>query len=143
MPEYISASDVQNRLTVLGYEWVADRDLSGTGVTSAEEALYVTPAIQYAGALVDEAVSGFTEPSHARSAGNQWLNDRCLDLAVARALELGGRKAPEAYKLAADDARERLDRVSRGEIRVPGYTWSRPGLGPGRSTAHMRSYRVN
>lgn len=142
MAEYITANDVENRLTTAGYEWVADRDVSGTGVNATEESRFITPAIQYAGALVDEAVSPFTEPSDARAAGNQWLKDRCLDLAVRRAVTLAASQPNKAIQEDYDDARERLERVRRGEIRVPGYNFSKPSQGPGRTTSHLRSYNV-
>lgn len=101
MAEYITATDVQNRLTVHGYEYAADRDQSGSGVTADEVAAYITPAIQWAGQLVDGAIVAFTQASHARAAGNQWLKDRCLDLATCRALENGGRNVPKAMRRAA------------------------------------------
>lgn len=142
MPEYCTAADLQNRLSVIGYEWVADRDASGTGVTSAEEAAYITPAIQYAGQLIDEAVSRFIEPGDARASGNLWLRNRATDIATVFALETGGRKVPDAMQARHDDAMERLQAVKDGETRVPSLTYAYPQDGRNRSTRIPQTRRL-
>lgn len=100
MAEYISETDVRNRLTQAGYEYVADRD-NDDDVSAAEIASFITTAIQWAGQLIDGAIMGFVQPSYARGAGNQWLKDRCLDLAVCRSIENGGRAVPKAMRRAS------------------------------------------
>lgn len=133
MAEYITATDLQNRLTQVGYEFVADRDVSGTGVGVAEEAAYVDPAIQYAGALVDQFISGRTEPTRARAAGNQWLKDRCLDIAAKRVMETGGRNVPESVVEAAQFSLELLTQHQSGIVQIPNYQYEYPAEGPGLS----------
>jgi hypothetical protein len=142
MADYIAASDVRNRLTQRGYDWVADRDDVDGVVDSTEVARYITTAITYAGELVDEALAGFMEPSDARAQGNGWLSSRCLDIAVARAIENGGRNAPDSVDAARQDAMDRLDLVREEKLKVPNLTYSRPGIGPGQSTRKIRSFRI-
>lgn len=139
MAEYISATDVRNRLTDAGYEYVADRDMSGSGVSAEEEAKYITPAIQWAGAMIDGAIHLFVEPVYARGAGNQWLKDRCLDLAACKALEIGGRDVPERVRttylqslvlLYGGDIDEGVSVEGvKQEQRIPGLAIPRPNTG--------------
>lgn len=124
MAEYITATQVQNRLTPHGYTWVADRDRSGTGVTSDEEAAYVTPAIQYAGAIVDAHINGRVDTTEARAAANQWLMDRCLDLAIAYALEYGGREIPDSVIARQEQTLKWLREVQSGAMIIPGIEYS-------------------
>ena len=143
MTEYITASDVQNRLTPAGYNYVADRDQSGTGVTSDEETKYVTPAIKYAGGLIDEAISPFIESvSTARNASNQWLKDRCLDIAAAMAVRLGGNEIPTSLLTLEERALKKLEDVRTHKIRVPELTYGKPQKISGNRSAmgpHMRN----
>jgi len=142
MAEYITATAVENRLTRLGYKFAVDRD-DVDGVADANEvSRYVTPAIKYAGRLIDQAVSPFMEPTDARAASNGWLQDRCLDIACVRVLQLGGRKVPADWKEDKDDAMERLRDVEDQKLRIPDLTYSRPGYGAGQSTRAMRIYKV-
>lgn len=141
MPEYITASDVQNRLTPTGYEFVADRDLSGTGVTSDEVDKYVTPAIKYAGAIVDSAVTHFVDTSDARNAANQWLKDRCLDLAVYHAAQHGGGDVPQSIKDAREFSLDLLKKVGAGEMRVPDLVYDEPP-DTGKSVRGPRTHNV-
>lgn len=139
MTEYIATDDVRKRLTTVGLEYVADRDMSGSGITSQEEADYITPAIQWAGAVVDGAIVEFVEVTMARAANNQWLKDRCLDLAVCRALQVGAREVPDAiteqYKFAmlllyGGTSPDGLDiRGVQQSQRVPGLMVPRPSSG--------------
>jgi hypothetical protein len=126
MAEYISASDLQSRLTPQGIVWVADRDGSGTGVSSEEETLYVLPAIQYAGAVVDQHIQSRTNIDTARASGNQWLQDRCLDLAEAVALQTGGREIPAATLRREEMSLDWLRQHAAGQIDIPGYTYDTP-----------------
>ena len=139
MTEYITSDNVRQRLTTVGYEYVADRDMSGSGVTSAEESDYITPAIQWAGAIVDQAIVEFVETAMARAANNQWLKDRCLDLAVCRALQVGARNVPESIQqqyqfamllLFGGTSPDGLDiRGVQQSQRVPGLMVPRPDSG--------------
>lgn len=142
MSEYITSTDVQNRLTVNGYRFAADRDEDGT-VSAAEEAAYVTTAIQYAGELIDGALSKFMDPDVARAAGNRWLKDRCIDIAAVMALENGGREVPDVMQRRHDFSLEQLEQVRDGFIKVPRLTYSRPYDSEARTTAkpQVRNFR--
>lgn len=126
MAEYITTSDVQNRLTLSGIMQAADEDLSGSGVSTSEESAVLTPAIKYAGAIVDSAVASFITPAGARSQGNQWLKDRCLDIAAYRVASNGARDAPERVRADYDFAIDQLDLVRSGKLSVPGLSIPTP-----------------
>lgn len=150
MAEYITPTDIRNRLTDAGYSFAADRDVSGSGVTAEEEEKYVTPAIKWAGGLVDQACS-FQTPGQLRGAGNQWLKDRCLDLAACRSLENGGRAVPKAMRKASqlamvllfggevEDSGVQITGVNETQ-NIPGYAESRPNTG--RSTRGPRTRQL-
>ena len=119
MTEYITSTMVKDRLTAIGYQFAADSDDDGT-VHNNEESSTITPSIKYAGALVDEAVTAYLEPEAARSQNNQWLMDRCLDIAVVYALETGGREVPKHLRDRHDFSIERLEQLRDEGLRVPG-----------------------
>lgn len=123
MTEYCESTDVQNRLTAIGYKFVADRDQDGT-VSSAELASYITSAIDWAGSVLDDALADQIEPADARSQGSTILKHLCVDLACYRATGHGGRKPPESIEDAYDDAMERVDRISEGR-KVADLTYPR------------------
>ena len=130
--EYCERSHVLARLTTYGYAYAADReDMNGT-VGETEEARYVDSAIAWAGTLLDELVSLFTEPAQARGQSNAWLRDRAIDLATWRAVTAGGRDAPASLQLSYQTALDAIERVRSGG-KIPGLTLQQP-LGP-RQTA--------
>lgn len=151
MSEYITSTDVRNRLTQAGYEYVADRD-NDEDVTTDEVAAYITPAIQWAGGIVDQAVMGFVQPSSVRGAGVQWLKDRCLDLAACRAIENGGRAVPKAMRKASqfamvllfggeiEDTGVQITGVNESQ-NIPGYSESRPNTGRSTRGPRVRNLR--
>ena len=139
MPEYCTASDMQQRLTAAGYEFAADRDFDQQ-VTDQEVTDNVTPAIEHAGTLIDAALYGQTTTADARAAGNNWLKHRAVDIAVVRALENGGREVPPDLRTAHDAAIAMLDDVKDGAL-VPGLTYQK-GLGSSLSTRKVRIKNV-
>lgn len=142
MAEYITAAELRNRLTLAGEEFVADLDQSGSGVNDAEIAATITPAIQYAGTLMDEAIASFAPPATARAANNAWMKDRVLDIAVARAVENGGGKVPASLRRAAEESKEKLESVRRGELIIPGFAYPLPGDGLGQNVIGPRVRNV-
>jgi len=130
MTEYCSTTDVQNRLTAAGFKFCADLDNSGS-VNTAEEAATITPAIQYAGNLIDVCVlAAGCEISVARGAGNQWLRDRAIDLAAYRVSTTGGRGIIQCLKDDYDDAVALL----RSTKKIPGLEFDYPFNRPTRSS---------
>ena len=141
MPEYLSTTDVQNRLTAAGVQFVADRD--GDGVVSpAEVEAYLVSAIEYAGNLVDAALTQFVEPALARAAGNGWLRDRALDIAACRAAGQGGDSVPARMQADFDFALQELERIRNG-ARVPGLVYPTPPRGNGRTTRVPRAINLD
>jgi hypothetical protein len=125
MPEYCATSDVQNRLTAAGYNWVAAR--SGDGTPSPDEvAAYITTGIQYAGNLIDEALAEKAVVGYFRNADNAWLRDRCVDVAVWWCMSVGGREVPADVVEAKNDALQRLKDVHDNDLRVPGLVYPPP-----------------
>lgn len=117
MTEYCSRSDVQNRLTPSGIAFVADQDQSGTADES-ELLAYIDTAISYAGNQIDGYLSkGYVYRS---GAGNAWLKDRAIDIAAAKAVEVGGGSVPPAIASARDYSIKLLEMVKDGQMRVPG-----------------------
>lgn len=128
MAEYLTATDLTNRLTDAGIKWVADRNRNGT-VSSEETAAYVTTSIAYAGNVVDGYLVHQVDVSVARGQGNAWLRDRAVDIAAWRAAGHGGREVPESLVEAKDLALSELQRVKDGD-RIPGFDYPTPISGP-------------
>lgn len=126
MAEYCTVEQLIDRLTEAGAEFVADLDHDGE-LSDAEKSTYLLTAIQYAGNLIDAAVTRCIPLSTARNSGNAWLRDRCLDLAAARAAGHGGRTVPEQLDADRLHAEQQLDAVENGR-RVPGLVYPEPGL---------------
>jgi|GEM_PF-3193608 len=139
--EYLTVNDVQNRLTEAGLRFVADRNQDGT-VSSAESTAYIDSAIEYAGNLIDAALTQFVEPALARAARNTWLRDRAIDIAAYRAAGHGGDAIPPRLVADFEFALRELDRIRAG-ARVPGLVYPTPPGGPGRTTRLPRAINVD
>lgn len=126
MAEYCTTDELIGRLTASGAEFVADRNHDGS-LSNSEKNAYLLTAIQYAGQLIDAALTRFVPLSTARSSGNAWLRDRCLDLAAARAVSHGGRTVPDQLEADRLHAQGELDAIENGR-RVPGLIYPEPGL---------------
>lgn len=130
MTEYCSAEDVRKRLTSAGYKFCADLDRSGS-VNATEEADTITPAIQYAGNLIDACVlAAGCEIATARGAANQWLRDRAIDIAAYRVSTTGGRGIIQVLKDDYDDSVSLL----RSTKKIPGLEFNYPFNRPTRSS---------
>lgn len=128
--EYCSAGDIQKRLTENGYQFVADRNLSGN-VTAAEVASNIDTGISYAGQMIDFAICDRTSTASARAQQNAWLRDRAIDIAAYRAAGLGGDTVPGSLTAAFISAQEALSAV-KGGANIPDFSWDRPVNGRGR-----------
>ncbi len=131
MPEYCTATDVQNRLTANGYLNLGDRD--GDGVVNADEVTaYITSAIEWAGSEIDYALINHHPPyelATARSSGNVFLRSRAVDFAAWQVATNGGRDVPDSFQAAYDRAVEMLDGIRERGEEVPGLnngtaTWN-------------------
>jgi phage gp36-like protein len=122
MTEYCTAEDVRKRLSTAGYKFQADRDRSGS-VNATEVADSITPAIEYAGNLIDVCVlrAGCLIPV-AREAANAWLRDRAVDIAAYRVSTVGGRGIIESLRSDADDAISLL----KSTTKIPGLEFNYP-----------------
>ena len=124
MPEYCSTDDLHNRLTQVGLNYVADRDGDGE-MSDVEEGDFITPAIQYAGNIIDGYLAGQVEVGAARGSGNAWLRDRAIDIAVYQAAICGGGQATKSIEDLKDFSLSQLQRVTEG-MRIPGYAYPSP-----------------
>lgn len=124
--EYCNSEDVRKRLSTAGYKFAADRDRSGV-VSTTEIADTITPAIEYAGNLIDACVLRVgCQPAAARGSGNQWLRDRAIDLAAYRVSTTGGRGIIQTLK---DDADAAMSMIQRTQV-VPGLQYQYPQSAP-------------
>ena len=123
MAEYCSATDVSNRVTEAGYEHVADDDEDGA-VGTGELAASVTPAIRWAGGIIDSYIQRRVSLASARASGNTWLCDRAIDLAAYRFVTTGGREGVESFTADRDETLELLKRVRDDGDGIPGLTVS-------------------
>lgn len=130
---YLTLTDLQNRLTEAGVRFVADRNRDGS-VDATESTAYLTSAIEYAGNLIDGYICRQVPPATARSAQNGWLRDRAIDLASHRAAGQGGRSVPATLTTAQQASLEELQRVQDGAP-IPGF----PSIAPANAAAISRT----
>jgi len=122
---YCGRSDIDDRLSVAGVRFVAD-DNQSDDVTEAQRVSAIDTAIKFAGAMIDSALWPWVETvpiTQDTTTRNQYLLDVCVDLACERAAQRSGGTVPQVLADAADDARERLDLIREGELRVPGVDY--------------------
>lgn len=121
---YALLAELTGWLSINGYTDLLDVDLDGT-VESDEQTTYGSAALNYACSLIDFAICEQVNPEVAREAGNIWLKDRCIDIAVWRLMGYGGRDVPESVKVAYELTMRLLDEVKAG-AKIPGYTYPTP-----------------
>lgn len=132
MTEYCTATDVQNRLTIVGYLNVADRDDSGT-VEAGELTANITSGIEYASGVVDSYIQGRVNLESARNSGNKWLRDRAIDIAAYRVVSNGGRDEIEAFENDYKQTLEWLERVRDDGDGIPGLSIEQPDFVEGQT----------
>lgn len=138
MSEYCSKDDLRNRLTTNGILWAADRENGGDGsISAAESARYLDSSIQYGGNIVDGYICAQVIPGTARGQANQWLRDRCVDVAAYYAAGIGGRDIPSSLKMSYDFTMAELLRIKDGD-QIPGYAYP----GPANAQASTRTPRA-
>lgn len=137
--QYNTNDEIKQRLKSAGYSFFADDDFDGN-VDSLEVADNVTTSNTWAGALVDEAICEFCDPSIARGQSNDWLKGRHLDLAAYRLSTIGGGDEIGSLKSAYEEAIKALDRVRDGQ-KIPGLIYGYPAVNAAQS--HRFPFAVN
>lgn len=129
MTEYCTPDDVRKRLTTAGFKFAADKDRSGS-VSATEQADTITPAIVYAGNLIDACVlKAGCLIADGRGSQNAWLRDRAIDIAAYRVSTTGGRGVIQCLKDDSDLAIKWLGSTAE----IPGLQFNYPQNSP-RST---------
>jgi hypothetical protein len=64
----------------------------------------------------------FPDPDTARQSDNDWLRDRCIDIALYFLATLGSREPSDAQENAYTDARAELEQVRLDKLKVPRLT---------------------
>lgn len=121
---YCSRDDLKRWLSDAGVVVVADDDADGSANENELGAL--DRAILSAGAEIDAAlVLTFNVVPLPQDDGsrNQWLKDRCIELAAEYVVSRRGSKVPKSIADRAARTREWLERVLSGEMRVPGLVY--------------------
>ena len=121
---YALLSELDGWLSQIGYDDLLDADMDGT-VKSDEQTTYGSAALNYACSLIDGAICNQLDIMVARSSGNIWLKDRCIDIAVWRLFGYGGRDIPASVQMAYDHSLQLLEGVKDGD-RIPGYVYPTP-----------------
>lgn len=118
---YATTEQLRKRLSTSGMTWAQDVDAADAYADSGE-AGYGEEAVEYANVLCDEALAPHV--SVVPRPANDWVKDRCIDIAAWRLVTLGGREPTPPIQLAYDEAREKLDMVREGTITVPGLNYN-------------------
>lgn len=116
---YCERRDLADRLSETGLVYVADDDASQTA-GAAEWSAAVDQAIRAASSEIDAAILPHADPP---SGVNEWLRQRAIDLAAEHLAERKGGQVPASLAGAALRARELLERVRLGTLRVPGLVY--------------------
>lgn len=124
MAEYCSASDLSNRLTAAGYFSMVDQDRSGD-VTQVEVDAFITPAIVYAGNMIDGYLVEQVIGTGGRAASNPWLKDRCIDIAVYQCFLTRNGEVPSGVQAAFENTVALLQEVQNGR-RIPQFPYPAP-----------------
>jgi hypothetical protein len=123
--EYLTADDLTSRLSAVGMLYIADRNKDGI-VTPDEVTQYITPAIVYAGNVIDGYICDQIVPGTARGAGNSWLKDRGIDIAAYQACLCGGAEPPEIIVTVRDFTLKLLAGVQDKSRRIPNFPYPGP-----------------
>ena len=118
---YATTEQLRKRLSTSGMTWAQDVDDADTFADSAETA-YGEEAIEYANALCDEALVPWVTISPRPA--NDWLKDRCVDIAAWRLVTLGGREPTPPLQLAYEDAKDKLEQAREGSLTIPGLNYN-------------------
>lgn len=121
---YCLSADLTDLLSSAGLLQTSDDDASGS--LSAGESAYTTRAIAAAGAEIDAALTPWlvtVPPSQSDAALNEWLRQRATYLAAEWLCSRKGQKIPAVIGTRCEMYRADLERVRKGELRVPGLTY--------------------
>ena len=115
---YATVADVEARLTAYSVTWAADR-VTVDGSRSSGELGMVEAGIEWSNGIIDAAILKLVNSVSARPA-NDWLRDRCVDLAAYRVMTIGGGDATPVLLDDYERALAWLERVEAGSLDVPG-----------------------
>lgn len=122
MDEYITRNQLRDRLTLLGYEFVADRNLTGE-VEEAEAVATIDPYIQAAGNFVDEHIQEKYDTTATRSAKPTFLVDHALAVGAFLAFSSGGRGIPKSVMQVFELSKASLERIRDKNGTIPNYPY--------------------
>ena len=114
---YATTADVTSRVGDVG--WLQLVDLDGDGTEDAAETTAAENEIEAANNILDGHLQQDMDPDTARGSGNDWLRDRCVDVAVYRIATMGGRDASDGIHESKNDAMAMLAEVRRQKMKVP------------------------
>lgn len=118
---YATVEQLEAFVTAGGWLHIADRD--GDGTVSTAELDAMKDVVEASNNIIDAALEPHMSPDAVRAADNDWLRDRCLEIAAYKGAVLGGRDAAPSVADNYDDALRMLNQVNRGEFRVPRLTY--------------------
>jgi hypothetical protein len=119
---YCTREDIEKRLTAVGLAYCADDDLDGVGEQDNVNA--TDEAIAAAGVEIDMALTTtFETIPIQQTTRNEALRLWAVDIAAEYLSTRGGGAVVESLSIRAARARELLDQVAKGKMRVPGLTY--------------------
>lgn len=122
---YCTRAQLESRLGDTGVLYVADDNQDGIA-SEAELVAALDAAIVSAGAEIDAALDQHlaTVPlSQDDGSLNRWLRDRCLTLSTCYCYWRRSADLSDALQAELEQAREWLDMVRKGTLRVPGLAY--------------------
>jgi len=118
---YATVEQLRKRLSTDGMTWAQDVDAPDTYADTAESQ-YGEEAIEYANSLCDEALAPWVTVNPRPA--NDWVKDRCVDIAAWRLVTLGGREPTPPLQLAYDNAIDKLEQAREGTLTIPGLNYN-------------------
>ncbi|MDE2098986.1 MAG: DUF1320 family protein [Patescibacteria group bacterium] len=118
---YCQIIDVWRRMGPNGFLWAVDR--KGAGSATADQVQsFAASAIAWASGIIDVYLDAKIRPEVAEGMGNDWLRDRCIDIAVYRVMTIGGREVVDTVHDDYTGAIEMLRLVKDQYLEVPRLT---------------------
>lgn len=123
---YAVYDDLKKRLSRPGMLQLIDVD-SRDQEASAAEKEYAEDALEWANTTIDSYICDLIDSVTARPS-NEWLRQRCVDIACYRLATLGGRGGNESLRLSYEMALNDLKLVQQGAMKIPGLEVTSPAV---------------